>query len=105
MTKCFESLEPECFNLASDTASSPVRARPVKLKLERARIELLLSMTFVTVGCFFTGKSNSESVRPPLPTRTRQGGQGRTGAQTCAPRPAPPCAPGLTRVTSSGHPA
>ena len=46
----------------------------------------------------------------------RQGWQGRTGAQTCAPRPAPqseicaprpapPCAPDLARLTVPGWPA
>ena len=46
----------------------------------------------------------------------RPGWQGRTGAQTCAPRPAPPgeicaprpappCAPGLTRVTTPLSPS
>jgi hypothetical protein len=34
-----------------------------------------------------------------------QGGQGRTGAQTCAPRPAPPGPSTPTQMGEQGHPA
>ncbi len=62
--------------------------------MEMVLMESPRSCNMETVSCFQRLSSDF------------QGGQGRTGARTCAPRPAPPgniCAPRLARVTSPGH--
>ncbi len=88
--------------LVIETGDAPMpRSRPVKRLSEGVLAELCTQLV-----------SLLDSDRGWISTRL-QGWQGRTGAQTCAPRPAPPgkicaprpappCAPGLTRVTTPG---